>query len=461
MNLRLMVLLTIIAVTTNACHKTPAPSSGTAKQQRLDWNLKTLVQAYQDHGNNDAKWDGFVISALTEFARARAHVTDADEPVNEIISTNIAAAVQAGCDDPLVNYIYIKYAMPQTGSREDFAKAFSKMASDMNQSSYPPIRKFYAAARTLDQTFYTYGTNARNQPIMGEIMPMLSDNLNATLADKTMPAVEAYEVGDTVLSLVSGSKSYYEQTYQTIEKPLFENWPDAATSWLLKGEGYYRMAWQARGGGYANGVSPENWTTFHDRLTIADTATQKAWKLDPTDSRIPTLMIQIDEGLQKDRPDMELWFSRAMQTDPDNYNACEYKLHYLYPQWYGSRDNMIAFGRECVASTNWGGTVPLILSDAHHEYWLYLDDSEEKSNYWKQADVWPDIQASFERFFELNPAATEYYHNYAWYAYHAEQWNKLNELIPKLGTVNYNYFGGKDEFDKMVQLAKEHAGKTQ
>jgi hypothetical protein len=38
----------------------------------------------------------------------------------------------------------------------------------------------------------------------------------------------------------------------------------------------------------------------------------------------------------------------------------------------------------------------------------------------------------------------------------------LNELIPKLGSKNnYDFFGGKDEFDKMVQLAKNHAGKPQ
>jgi len=36
----------------------------------------------------------------------------------------------------------------------------------------------------------------------------------------------------------------------------------------------------------------------------------------------------------------------------------------------------------------------------------------------------------------------------------------LNELIPKLGPETYYRFGGKDEFDKMVQLAKEHADKS-
>ncbi len=41
----------------------------------------------------------------------------------------------------------------------------------------------------------------------------------------------------------------------------------------------------------------------------------------------------------------------------------------------------------------------------------------------------------------------------------AEQWEVLNRQIPLLGEINYEYFGGKDEFDHMVKLAKEHARK--
>ncbi len=86
----------------------------------------------------------------------------------------------------------------------------------------------------------------------------------------------------------------------------------------------------------------------------------------------------------------------------------------------------------------------------------YLDESE-RADYWKRPEVWPDIQAAFENFFQLNPDATSWYHNYAWYAYRCEQWDKLNELLPKLGPVNYAYFGGEAEFNRMVQLAKAHA----
>jgi len=33
-------------------------------------------------------------------------------------------------------------------------------------------------------------------------------------------------------------------------------------------------------------------------------------------------------------------------------------------------------------------------------------------------------------------------------------------LVPKLEPVNYSYFGGEEAFDKMVETAKEHAGKS-
>ena len=93
-----------------------------------------------------------------------------------------------------------------------------------------------------------------------------------------------------------------------------------------------------------------------------------------------------------------------------------------YPQWYGSRDDMLAFGRECVTNTNWGGNMPLILADAHREYWMYLDEGEAESNYWTQPEVWPDMKSAFGRFFTLNPEAASYDYNYAWHVFACGQW---------------------------------------
>jgi hypothetical protein len=429
------------------------------KEQRLAWNLKTTTEAYDLAGHTNAIWDAPAKRALTEFAKLLSRQTEMIDS-QEIIATNVTAAMEAGCDDPLVDYLHVKFALDPDSSKETFAEAFIKAAREMNRSTYPPIRKFYASLRTVDQLYYTDGTNVKSNPALNEFYPQLEANLDAFLADKTMPAQDACDAAEAMLSFAGMSRKYYALTYQRIEKPMLENWPNADTTWVLKGSAYIKMAWDARGGDWASKVTPEGWKEFGKDLAIAHEAFDKAWKLNPKNIQIPMQMMTVELGESGNLDEFNVWFNRAMKLDPNSYAACEKKLYYLAPKWFGSREAMLAFGRECLTSTNWGGSVPLILPDAHYQYWSDLRDPTEQSNYWKLPDVWPDIAVAYDHFFELNPDQTHYYHNYAWYAYRCEQWDKLNELIPKLGEINYNYFGGKEAFDKMIQAAKAHLGKA-
>ena len=453
------VLLSVPACKKSAAPAAPAQpalSAETLTQQRLEWNLKTLVAAYQTANHTNASWDAAATLALTEFAHARAHAVAANEPWSEIIATNAAAAVQAGCDDPMVNYLFIKFALPATNSAKTFADDFGRIALAMNESAYPSVRKTYAAMTALEQIFQAYGDNSTNLSVARQVMPLVGGNLIPAMADKTMPATEAYDLTDRALYLVSGDKQAYRQSYHCLEQPMFENWPNHPLTWLFKGRGYYDMAWLARGGDYAEKVRPSAWPTFFAYIAVADEALTNAWNLDQNDERIPTLMIRVAEARQKSRPEMEMWFQRAMAINPACYDACQYKLHYLTPQWYGSRDDMLAFGRECASSTHWRGTVPLILPEAHWQYWTFLDASEAKTNYWTRPDVWPDIAQAYNRFFELNPKDTSYDYAFASYAYRCQQWEKFIELTAKLKPVDYAYFGGKDAFDRMVQFARDN-----
>jgi peroxiredoxin len=285
----------------------------------------------------------------------------------------------------------------------------------------------------------------------------MRDDLMAALGQKEMPAEEAYEAAYEFLERWRGNKGEYAQLYYSIEDALFASWSNAPTTWLLKGQAHIELAWQARGGGYANTVSKEGWKGFEEHLQTAEVALNRAWTLNPKDPTIAVKMMWVELGQGRGRDRMELWFRRAMDLDPDNYDACNTKLLYLEPKWHGSQEAMFAFAWECVESTNWGGRVPLILLDAHIEIPRYYLEPSEQTNYWRRPEVWPDIKEAFDKFFQLNPAATGWYHNYAWYAYLCEQWHALNQLIPKLGPVNYAYFGGKDQYDRIVRLAKEHA----
>jgi hypothetical protein len=459
-----LLLCVVVCLALVACHKTNSYqklSPEAAAQARLDWNLKTTVEAYNRIGGSYAAWDGFATNALIEFAQpeaapSRTGAFSGQQDWAIIIRTNCAAAVQAGCDDPMIRYLYIRFCMDQTHSAEDFSREFCRVARDMQKSAYPEIRKFYASAHALDQLFYAYGTNVDLNTV-NELANNIESTLTQIAADKSTPPEEAYEACSLGLHEVSRSKSEYENLYHKIEQPLFQNWPEESTCWLLKGEAYITFAWQARGSGYANTVTEEGGKTFTSDLAVAENALNRAWNLNPTDPRIPLQMMTVVLGQGKDRDEMESWFERAMALNPSDYDICSKKLYYLEPKWYGSAGDMLDFGRECVQNTNWGGRVPLILVDAHYNICNEYTDEADRTNYWQQPDVWADIKSAYKRFFQLHPDDTSSIPYYAWYAYHAEDWDKLNELIPKLSPANYAFFGGKDGYDKMIQLAKEHA----
>ena len=443
-----------------ACSKTGSSkrvSPEAAKQSRLDWDMNTMVGSYERIGKSELEWDGPATNALAEFAHARSQSLEPGEDWVTIIRTNCDAAVQARCDDPMVRYLYIRFAMSQTNSAMDFADAFYKTSDAMMNSSYPPILKFYATLAAIGQLHQAYGGNM-NRETMGELTTQLTNNLVKILGDKTTPPEEVYDACHQILETFRGNKQLFDYIYSdAIEKPLSKNWTDASETWLLKGEVAIDQAWQARGGGYADTVTPDGLKLFKQHLASADELLNHAWKLNPTDPRIAVKMMWVELGQSQGRDRMELWFNRAMELDPNDYDACNTKLLYIEPKWYGSVDDMLGFGRECAQNTNWGGSVPLTLVDAHYDICNQYIDQSERTNYWKQPDVWDDIKSAYEQYFQLYPNDASRIPNYAWYAYHAEDWDKLNELIPKLGPASYYAFGGKDEFDKMVQLAKEHA----
>jgi hypothetical protein len=439
----------------------PALSPEEIKQQRLAWNLKTLVEPYEQAGFTNPKWDTAAKLALAEFARTRANAVETNEPWGIIIATNAAAAVQAGCTDPMLAYLNIKFAMDQTNSKEAFVEAFSTMADAMNSSSYPPIRKFYAALRAEQQYTYAYGYGSNvdfTRP--KQLIMSARENFANSLNDKTMPSEEIYEACSELLYQWPGDVTSLKSCWEQIEKPLFANWPDESISWLLKGQAYNIMAADARGSGYADTVTKEGWKGFSENIAVAEKSLKRAWELNSKDPRTAVTMIWIANDQGQSRDQMELWFNRAMENNTNDYEACQAKLNYIEPKWHGSTEAMLEFGHECTTNQAWGGHVPLILLDVHKSIQRQYVNDSEKNEYWKQPQVWLDLKSAFDRFFELNQDAVGWHHDYAHYAYLCGQWDEfLRQTSLFTGGTNYSYFGGKEEFDKMVQLAKERAGK--
>jgi len=422
---------------------------------RLKWNVDTLVGDYEKHGRHSPKWDSSAKAALLLFAQVRTFSSSPKGP--ELLSKlepALKAALTNDCDDPLLLYLGLRFVTPtQNQTREELAEQYRKVAESLSRTDYTPIRKFYTALRA-SQALNPGGTNTPQA--VHEWRRTASRFLNEGLKDTTMPPTEVYEACDALLKGVNNNYIELEQFYSAFEPIIFKNWPSESSLYLLKGDFYKNFAWQARGGAYANKVTETGWKLFAERLAEAEKALAKAWQLNPKDERIACLMISVELGQGKGRSRMEMWFDRATDLNPNYYDAFTAKLYYLEPKWYGSPEEMLDFGHQCVNSKKWGGHVPLILRDAHEAIARYLPKKEQE-DYWKRPDVWTDIHEAFEKFFKLNPDENGWRHNYALYAYKAEQWSVLNRQIPLLGEINYEFFGGKDAYAKMVRLAKEHA----
>lgn len=429
------------------------PASPIIAREPLDWNLETLVRAYEKVGSKNSQWDDPAKNALTLFARFRSGNVETNEPATKIIGTNCDLAIAAGCDDPMIGYLHARYSR----QKEHDARAFALAADALERSQYPAIRKFYASLRAAEHIVSKAG-RTNTPPEVHKYRMQATTHLTAAITDKSIPIREVDEACHQMLKALDRNSAQYTFCWQRVEPPLTANWPEEPVTWLLKGIAYTKLAWFARGGGYANTVSDQQADLFAQKLTLAQQALETAWQKDPADPRIACAMMTIELGQGRGRGHMEMWFSRAMVLDPNCYDACDAKRYYLEPKWYGSAEEMLAFGRDCVRTKAWGGHVPLVLVDAHAALVGYLDESQ-RAAYWKQPGVWTDLKAAFERFFELEPNAIGWRHNYAKYAYLCEQWKDLNKQLTYLDNVNYDYFGGEAEFEKMVRLAKEHARK--
>ena len=448
---------TNLAAPTSLAQPEAKGSKVAAQNYRLEWNRKTLVEDYERFGPHDAKWDESAKGALELFAQLRTGGEHQSKAVLPDLGESVFLAVRGGCDDPVIKYLYARFVMPAFGhTPQEQATVFRAVAERLADSQRPVIRKYYAALRAA--TILNPGTNAPS-PEARHWLEQAQRFLNQVVNDRATPAREVSDAWEAYLEAVPEDIDEHYEPYLKLEQTLFKHWPSESSLFSLKGWFYIQYAWRARGTGWADTVTAKGWDQFEKRLGIAEKALAEAWKLDPTDARIARRMITVEMGQGRGRARMEQWFERAMTLNPNYYDACLAKVFYLEPRWHGSREELMGFASECLRSEKWGGKVPLIVLDAHSAVAESLD-GPARNDYWKRPEVYPQIKQALDKLFRLNPGAKVWHHNYALCAYRAEQWADLNRELKIMGReVDYSFFGGQKEFEKITRIANEHAGK--
>jgi hypothetical protein len=416
---------------------------------QLDYNLNTTVRAYEQSGIKNPKWDADAKACLTLFARVRSWTNGTPDALMDELRTALVSAGADGCEDPLVRYLHLRFVEAKVGT--DDVSDYTEAASALQKSGYPDIRRFYAAA-WVGKALRRSGKQAAEAA--AQLKTAASFLANA-LDDPAIPPREADQACDFLMSAPWWAEPLRWDLYGILEPALANRWKGSHVAFLTKGEAELSHAWQARGTGYANSVSDNGWKEMEKRLETAAQSLEAAWKLDPRDARTCQEMMRVELGQNEGRARLELWFQRGMKIDPADAGLCREKLEYLRPRWYGSTEEMIKFGRECTENTNWAGEVRLMLPEAHYEAAQEIQDNSQRGAYWRQPKVWSDIHYAFEQYFKLYPEAVSYRQNYARYAVRCGEPQEFLNQVSMFASTNYSYFGGVEQFNKMMQWAKQ------
>lgn len=428
------------------------------RQDRLKATRGNLVAAYERVGEKDPKWDGPVRKCLLAAAEQQVFGSIILTAQQRTLAESSHAAVEAGCTDPLVDYLHARYHRHEGVDAAQRLAQLIRTAERLQASAYPAMQKFHACLYVAELNMGTANGKKVTTAEARVWQKSAQENLVAALQE---PATEVADATDACLALLRAAETnakLYEEHYRALEMPLFQHWPEKGGAFLVKGAFQIKYAWFARGSGYANTVTELGGRLFAERLQEARAALDRAWALDSTDPRICYNQLTVELGMGEVRADMERWFERGMNLDPNDYDLCRHKLYYLEPKWHGSPEDMVRFGRECVVSPRWGGRVPLILVDAYDKIATYLDEAG-RAEMWRNPGVWKDVRFSYERYFELNPRLTLMRNSYAQHALRCGQAAEFLRQIELLGTaVNPTLFGGRARLDALIREAKSRVG---
>lgn len=433
-----------------------------SKSARQSWYESLYIESYKNCGLRDQKWDADVTAALVEYVRLTLEKYEGNARFTKSLSPYLGRALDAGCKDPLVQYLHLRFIVePTATSTLAMCQSYENASRAIDATEYPPWIKCFAAMRAAEFMKGDYG--AAPTPRVLEMIDTICDHFGDAVADQQTPtnvideslgrliAVSDFESSGISLSAGESHK---------LSKALGDNWDGlAVTHWYL-GECHERSAWCERGNGYAKTVTKEGWAEFSYWLDEAAREFKKASAIDPGDPRSPTEMITVKMGQGAPFADMETWFLRAMKADPNYVQAARAKLLYLEPKWEGSEEEMVAFGRLCATSGVWGGYVPFMLKEAHERIASYLNPNDQ-AEYLRRPEVREDVKTSFTSYFKRYPMDDSIRYEYAAWDYRAEQWEDFLSQIQILksdGSKPFyvDFFGGTAKFDEMVRTAEKH-----
>jgi hypothetical protein len=153
--------------------------------------------------------------------------------------------------------------------------------------------------------------------------------------------------------------------------------PRSATPLTIKGMHAVKWAWEARGGGRANRVSPGAFRIFFDRLHIAQEFSDRSIDLDHDDPTPWVTQVILGRALDLGVDETTRRFDQVRRRHLWHVNGHDQMLQQLCRKWGGSHDQMHGFAEATLATAPAGSPLGYLVAAAHLERWLDMPAGED------------------------------------------------------------------------------------
>jgi tetratricopeptide (TPR) repeat protein len=420
-----------------------------AKNQKIQlqtsrWIDEAMHKAYATHERQNAPWNEDAHHAIDLMIQLGVQPLRGPAAVRTQAIDLLTDVLTAGCDDPFIRCLYGMCRGPSDHGNEfrpgrSLGEDTHAVMADTN--NYPPYIKLFVNIGYL----FTLDQNYLRQP--GDMLPFRDLARQADLPPG-MLVFMAKRYGEALLHVadIQGTDMFCQD---------FQKYASPQEYRVVRGTIKNNLG-NARRGHVGNAADED----FAEALQLAE----EALKADPSNLQAARLMMTVKGNLNAGSEEIETWFQRAAECDPDAIDLYIRKLNLFWEQHEGpnaseAAEQMIDFGRQCLATQNWRGGIPTILVEAHRRL---ADDSLDRRKYLAQPEVWRDISAVYEGALLNFPDDTRRRSEYAKLAAQCGKWDIAQRQFERLGEhADLNVFVSRPSYEYLRRKAKRLAVASQ
>ena len=370
----------------------------------LKFRERQYVDGYRERGERNPKTDSLALGFLKNWLALKYDGT-IDTNLPSLPDLAYQLANDTNCTDPLVLAVAALNIPDATDPMDAETRKIlhipppllERAVKSFENSKHRGWPKFFAAGILAGRVFDSYtkvGSMPAGDNPAFQLDAQVLQYFREALKDGSILTEDQAEVGEI---LVNGwGQSFFNRNADAVIAAVESR--KQSMRWLaltLRGENEIRLAWAARGGGYADTVSEAGAAGFSEHLARARQSLTAAWRLNPDLPMAPCRMIYVSLG-DAGIGEMRRWFDRTVAVQIDYQPAWIQMRWGLRPRWYGDQDSMMAFGKTALNTARFDTDVPYNFFTSMRE----IQSENFNQFFFRQTNVWPHLETMFNGYIE-------------------------------------------------------------